>query len=69
MYVELGFCTQDWAEQLSGGYRIAGRVNNAMRIQGVWLDVANIEAQMVSGYSSALDSLCFTLWEQMNGYP
>ena len=44
-----GFFTHDLALRLeNGGYRVTGRLNNAIRIQGVWLDVANIEEQMVN---------------------
>ena len=43
-----GFFTHDLALKVeSGGYRVTGRLNNAIRIQGVWLDVASIEDQMV----------------------
>lgn len=43
-----GFFTQDLALKLkNGGYRVTGRLNNAMRIQGMWLDVASVEDQMV----------------------
>ena len=46
-----GFFTHDLALKLeSGGYRITGRENNAIRIQGVWLDVASIEDQMVGAW-------------------
>lgn len=46
-YPGYGFFTQDLALKLkNGGYRVTGRLNNAMRIQGMWLDVASIEDQM-----------------------
>ena len=48
-YEGQGFFTQDLALKLeSGGYRVTGRLNNAIRIQGLWLDVASIEDQMVN---------------------
>lgn len=42
-----GFFTHDLAKLDGGGYRVTGRLNNAIRIQGVWLDVADIEDKMV----------------------
>ena len=43
-----GFFTHDLALKLgSGGYRVTGRLNDAVIIQGLWLDVASIEEQMV----------------------
>lgn len=52
-----GFFTHDLALRLeSGGYRVTGRLNNAIRIQGLWLDVASIEDQMVlfSGWNNSM---------------
>lgn len=43
-----GFFTSDLALRLeNGGYRITGRLNGAMRVQGQWLDVAHIEDELV----------------------
>lgn len=47
IHVGNGFFTQDLALKSNGGYRVTGRLNNAIRIQGVWLDVASIEDKIV----------------------
>ena len=48
-YIGPGFFTSDLALRLeSGGYKITGRQNGAMRIQGVWLNVADVEDQLVT---------------------
>ena len=48
-FIGHGFCTDDFALKLNnGGYKITGRLNDAIRFQGVWLNIAEVENQMVA---------------------
>ena len=50
LFSHLGiFFTYDWAHTTgSGGYRVLGRMDDAIRVKGVWLDIPEIESAMVS---------------------
>lgn len=42
------FSTYDWVYNVEdNGYRVTGRIDDAIRVKGVWLDIPEIERAMV----------------------